>query len=864
MATTLSTVAFSNLGKHRLRFALTSIGIAISAFFLTAVLLINTSFYDEVRQAADQKYSTSDAVVETTSSFAQGNASDPFLSEKQADRVASLPAVESVWKVATTDSSIHVPATDGREATTHSIFQTDMPDADFFPYPLVEGALPTAGYQVVITDRIAETLSVGVGESITLDDLSTVTEHTDLQEGLPQATYTITGIYERPVGYNAGADMVFTPGTGVATYIEHSRKHWGNTTNGIYEQVLLKLKEPVSASLEEVKQALSNSPAFTVSSTEEQIRNDVSMAVGSYTALLSILFGFGALSLLMSAFIITSTYKVHAAARSRELALLRTLGATRLAVVRMLLVEAAALGALSSLAGIITAYLAALVFNESGRITFNPLAGALAMLVCTLVILAAVLKPVWATRAIPPVAALNGYQELPNAPRTRHTWAYIGLCLVLTLATVVCALAGLQESHAGLIMLATVLAALTFVVAAPLLVAPGLALLRVFARPYSTAALAHSNIAQSRASASVTVRMVFICTAFVSAALTGYSTMQQSFMAELDRNYPYDVEAILAEPDVARLQEIQRQVSQLNGVDAALVALPQGSVVTSSDSWFSTTVYSVDPETLTRLHGEQTGQKLTEQTVLLSQAYADSFGVQEGQQLYIEGTRDAVELTVSITPDTLRGFLITTQNGNLISGTDLVDPTGENTEAGLLQANFDPGISWGDRFSVLNPIAEITGLDAGELSGVVTEKARLQGDMRSVLWAVLGLLSASLLVSLVGLANTQLLSTQQRRRSYALLRINGLSSRRLQAAVSYETLLLAVFSLIWGTGAGLATALLLLQVFAVNNFNLVYSVQAWHYLAVIAGGLALAWATVFFPARSASRIPPVAALQEVN
>ena len=165
---------------------------------------------------------------------------------------------------------------------------------------------------------------------------------------------------------------------------------------------------------------------------------------------------------------------------------------------------------------------------------------------------------------------------------------------------------------------------------------------------------------------------------------------------------------------------------------------------------------------------------------------------------------------------------------------------------------------------MLNPIAEITGLDAGELSGVVTEKARLQGDMRSVLWAVLGLLSASLLVSLVGLANTQLLSTQQRRRSYALLRINGLSSRRLQAAVSYETLLLAVFSLIWGTGAGLATALLLLQVFAVTNFNLVYSVQAWHYLAVIAGGLALAWATVFFPARSASRIPPVAALQEVN
>ncbi|WP_326503243.1 FtsX-like permease family protein [Rothia nasimurium] len=863
MATTLSTVAFSNLGKHRLRFALTSIGIAISAFFLTSVLLINTSFYDEVRQEAGQKYSTADAVVETTDRFSEGDITNYHLSQEQADRIANLPMIESTWTLVATYSVIYLPAQGESEGGTYSIIQADMPAETFFPYSLTEGSLPTSDHQIVITDRAAEALSIGVGGTVVLDDLSTITEQTDLMESLPQAVYTVTGIYEHPAGYRAGPDMVFTPGTGVKTYVERSRTYW-DSSDGIYEQVLLKLKDPASTSLAELKQALANSPGLTVSSVEEQIRNDVGKEVGSYTALLSILFGFGALSLLMSSFIIASTYKVHAAARSRELALLRTLGATRLAVVRMLLVEAAALGALSSLAGIITAYLAALVFNESGRITFNPLAGALAMLVCTFVTLAAVLKPVWATRAIPPVAALNGYQDFSNSPRTRHTWAYIGFCLILTLTTVACALAGLQESHAGLIMLATVLAALTFVVAAPLLVAPGIALLRGFARPYSTAALAHSNIAQSRASASVTVRMVFICAAFISAALTGYSTMQQSFMAELDRNYPYDVEAVLAEPDVARLQEIERQVSQLDGVDAALVALPQGSVVTSSDSWFSTTVYSVDPETLTRLHGEQTGQKLTEQTVLLSQAYADSFGVQEGQQLYIEGTRDAIELTVSITPDTLRGFLITTQNGNLISGTGLVDPTGENTEAGLLLVDFAPGISWSDRFSVLNPIAEITGLDAGELSGVATEKASVQDNMRLVLWAVLGLLSASLLVSLVGLANTQLLSTQQRRRSYALLRINGLSSRRLQAAVSYETLLLAVFALIWGAGAGLITALLMLQVFAVNNFNLVYSVQAWHYLAVIVGGLALAWATVFFPARSASRIPPVAALQEVN
>lgn len=864
MATTLGTVAFSHLGKHRLRFALTSIGIAISAFFLTAVLLINTSFYDEVRQAAGQKYSTADAVVETTDRFTQGGATDYLLTQEQADRIENLPAVDSAWALAATYAVIHIPDEGEQAGSTYSITQADMPAEAFFPYSLKEGSLPTSAHQIVITDRAAEALSVGVGGTVVLDDLSTVTEQTDLAEPLPQAAYTVTGIYEGPKGYRAGPDMVFTQGNGVAAYIERSHAYWGNAPDGIYEQVLLKLKDPTSTSLVELKQALANSPTLTVSSVEEQIRNDVGKGVGSYTALLSVLFGFGALSLLMSSFIIASTYKVHAAARSRELALLRTLGATRLAVVRMLLLEAAALGALSALAGVLTAYLAAFALDTTGRVTYNPLAGIIALLICTVVTLLAVLKPVWNTRKIPPVAALNSQHEAPVAQRTRRTWPLMLLCLFLAGITVLCAVSGLAGQYSALIVVATVLAAFTFVLAAPLLAAPGLALLRRCAKPYSTAALAHSNIAQSRASASVTVRMVFICAAFVSAALTGYSTMQHSMLAELDRNYPYDVEAILTEPDTARLHEIERQIAQIEGVDAALIALPQGRLITATDSWLDTTVYSADPETLTRLQGEDVGQKLTEGTVLLSQFDADVLGIDEGQELYIEGTQGSVELAVSITPATLRGILITTQNGQLISGSELMPPTGLETDTGLLQVNFTPDISWNNSSSVLNPIADLIGQEAGELSGVTFEKTRLQEDMRAVLWVILGLLSASLLVSLVGLANTQLLTTQQRRRSYALLRINGLSSRQLQAAVSYETLILAIFALIWGTAAGAVTALLLMQVFPILGLDLVYGLQPWHYLAILAGGLFLAWATVFFPARSASRIPPVAALQEVS
>lgn len=144
VATTLGTVAFSHLGKHRLRFALTSIGIAISAFSLTAVLLINTSFYDEVRQAAGQKYSTADAVVETTDRFTQGDATDYLLTQEQADRVENLPAVESAWMLATTYAIIHIPAEGEQAGSTYSIVQADMP-APTPPRPWPTATSPNRG-----------------------------------------------------------------------------------------------------------------------------------------------------------------------------------------------------------------------------------------------------------------------------------------------------------------------------------------------------------------------------------------------------------------------------------------------------------------------------------------------------------------------------------------------------------------------------------------------------------------------------------------------------------------------------------------------------------------------------------------------
>src|SRR5205085_964139 len=68
---------------------------------------------------------------------------------------------------------------------------------------------------------------------------------------------------------------------------------------------------------------------------------------------------FGAVALLVSAFIIFNTFSILVAQRTRELGLLRALGASRMQVTLSVLAEALAVGVVASTAGVLLGYEAA-------------------------------------------------------------------------------------------------------------------------------------------------------------------------------------------------------------------------------------------------------------------------------------------------------------------------------------------------------------------------------------------------------------------------------------------------------------------------------------------------------------------------
>lgn len=128
----------------------------------------------------------------------------------------------------------------------------------------------------------------------------------------------------------------------------------------------------------------------------------------------------------------------------------------------------------------------------------------------------------------------------------------------------------------------------------------------------------------------------------------------------------------------------------------------------------------------------------------------------------------------------------------------------------------------------------------------------------------LGILGITLLISVVGIANTQVLSAHQRRRQHALLRSLGLSRKALSAVLTREILAVGLIAVSMGLLVGVSLGLLLLQAFVAEGAVLTYAFAWQGLVATWIGGLTLAWLAASLPAYKAAGVPPVAALRQVT
>ncbi len=168
---------------------------------------------------------------------------------------------------------------------------------------------------------------------------------------------------------------------------------------------------------------------------------------------------FAFVSLFVGGFTILNTFSITVSQRSRELALLRIVGASRRQVFRSVLGEAALVGAAASLVGLGLGVVAALgleallkgfgISLPSGPLVFEPRTAVVALGVGIGVTMVAAITPARRAVRVPPVAALMDRSASEPDPLRRR----VTVGSIVGTAGVACLVAGLNASVLSLVVL---------------------------------------------------------------------------------------------------------------------------------------------------------------------------------------------------------------------------------------------------------------------------------------------------------------------------------------------------------------------------------------------------------------------------
>ncbi|MDR1514007.1 MAG: FtsX-like permease family protein [Propionibacteriaceae bacterium] len=586
-------------------------------------------------------------------------------------------------------------------------------------------------------------------------------------------------------------------------------------------------------------------------------------------------------ALLVGAFIIANTFSLVVREQLRSMALLRTMGASPRQVTATVVLQAVVVGLAGSVLGLgagfafvwaVRAGLGTLgmTFGDRIPIRWPSLLGALALGIGTTV--AAAWVPSRRAARCRPVDAL--FERPPDAATARWARSAVGACLVVLGAALLGAVWLAPDAGRWLLACAALSLAVGAVMAGPVAV-PAAA--RAFAWPLrrllpAVSLLARGNIVRAPHRAANTASALMISLALVSATLVVAASSQASVRAVIEAELVADFMVVPTSrmpiasalvDDVTALPEAQLLIERIL---PARVESAEATAAADPTAASTITLSVVDSDFFDRVLAATVREGTTSdfpRRIALDQGLADSRGIRAGQ-----------EVTVTLEPSSPRATAATAVVAFVFDSTVL---TGVFVDSAWLDGAWtadeqNQSLSVGRVFVCLAPTADVS-VAADRLNDIVrpyptamvldkegfrSSVAQQVDQLVSMLFALVAL---SVIVSLLGVANTLALSIAERKREIGFLRVVGLDQRQLAAMVFVESLFMglagALSGLVIGTALG-ATAPAVLA-----DQGLQTRAIPWGGLALaLSGGVVAAEAAALLPARRAIRSPVLEAIAE--
>ena len=578
------TVALAQLRTQPRRYVSVVLAVLIGTMFLAAASLVASSAQATLRATLGATYAGADLVVlpddggdasgETAASAMDrlpalaGTADAP-------GPLAGVPGVAEAFAPTLTWAEV---AAGGEPRAGVAV---PLPqDASLAGVRVLEGTLPAPGdaRAVALDEGTAETLAVGVGDTVTLTAGS--------GQGAVEAVVSgLTSVSPDPM---LSSQAQVWGGAGVVDALQMPEAAPFATA------ALLRLEDradPQSVRADVAELLRGEGVAAAVTTPDEASRDQLSRMAGGTDLFGWVLGGFAVLALVVTALVIANTFQVLVAQRTRDLALLRTVGASVRQIRGAVLLEALLTGLLGALLGVglavaLTAGVVAVARPalEVPALSFgaDPLQLAAVAAIGTGVAVVAALGPARAATRVAPLQALGPAAETEVLSRAGLVRAAVGA--VLAVGGAVLMWSGALGQQFLPAVGGGVLSFLGMLLLARLFVPAAVRGAAVLVRPAGVPGrLAGLNATRHRSRTAATAAALLIGTTLVALVLTGGRTAQAETDRLLDTEFPVDLVVSVApgqDPAAAA-----RAVAEVAGVSAAAASVPVGATVNGTPAY---------------------------------------------------------------------------------------------------------------------------------------------------------------------------------------------------------------------------------------------------------------------------------------
>ncbi|MDQ2588186.1 ABC transporter permease [Saccharothrix yanglingensis] len=830
----------AGLRARTARLVLSSVAIALGVAFVTGTLVLgdamNASLHDQFARSARNV----DASITPSGTSEDG---PKGITPEVLEKVRQTPGVAGV----DTRYLASVPLIGGDGKAKNAWGAPLASTERLREFDLVDGRYPTGDDEIAVDERTASTAKLTVGGTVTL-----------LAPDQSERAFTVVGTYAQGVGrvQVSGNDHVVLTPAALREFAEDRPP---------YEVVVVAAPGVTQQQLVDDLREAVGGDGYRFLTGEELTREALRQVASQAGEFTTVLLAFALIALVVAAMVIYNTFTILVAQRTRELALMRCVGASRAQVFRGVLAEALVMGLVASVLGLFAGLgVSALLQKVIG--SFDGGTGAVslpvsattvlaAFAVGTLVtVLAAVLPARKATR-VPPVAALRSQPDSGEEVRRTGVLRVLTAALfaVVGVGAIVLGM-GIDDENASMVVSGggTMALLAAVIVLGPLLVGPvnralGVVPRMLFGVP---AKLASANAARNPKRTAATTAALLIGVTVVSLVTVVANSAKETANAQIDQRMPADYTVTSSVHD--------RPLPERLATD--LAAVPEVEEVAPTTRVYGDRAYfdGVPRDALGDLFRPEVTSgsldDLVDGAVAVRDEYATEAGLSVGSTLTVReseggGSQD-LRVVAVVTGNGLPDGLMTLETSKRFTRA----AEGYDSILIKLRDGAANGRAAVEEVTDASPLAV--------LDSAAETKEQLNSQLDQVLGFIWALIGLAVVIALFGIANTLTLSVLERTRESALLRALGLTRGQLRLMLVIESVLMAVMGAAIGLVLGIGFGWVVIEAVSSDTVPFDLVVPFGQIGVMLAGAVVAAVLAAALPARRAARTSVIAGIAE--